>query len=398
MAGTGKSSVIRALTHFFKERNEPYRFVLLGPTGTSAALIGGSTYHSFLGINTGSRANRPSVAAIADLRERLRGVSYLTPIKGGSLYSRDVTMYQHACQTIRDQNNTLGKSAWIQFSCVVILQKNMRQLGGLPDEIAFRGALENLRYYACTEEDIALLRSRIPSLNPSLSLDDPMFKNVSIITAFNWDKDSINDVCTAPKAIAPSLQKKLWKQSPSTSEQIAGCLQLCVGLPVLIRHNEATELCITWGQEAVVVGWTAVGIAGHTNHKRLDVLFVELINPPTKVQIAKLPPNVVPLTSVKQAIDAMLPSDEYLRISRSQIPVLPNFSITDYSSQGKSRGSNPGKLPLGIIGKTLWETIDAYRAWKKTTEEDDWHEAIREETEMDKATHLAVVNESGGNS
>ncbi|KAF9034879.1 hypothetical protein BJ165DRAFT_1313951, partial [Panaeolus papilionaceus] len=69
MAGTGKSSVIRALTHFFKERNEPYRFVLLGPTGTSAALIGGSTYHSFLGINTGSRANRPSVAAIADLRE-----------------------------------------------------------------------------------------------------------------------------------------------------------------------------------------------------------------------------------------------------------------------------------------------------------------------------------------
>ncbi|KAF9034880.1 hypothetical protein BJ165DRAFT_1307222, partial [Panaeolus papilionaceus] len=23
-----------------------------------------------------------------------------------------------------------------------------------------------------------------------------------------------------------------------------------------------------------------------------------------------------------------------------------------------------GKLPLGIIGKTHWETIDAYRAWK----------------------------------
>ncbi|KAF9050084.1 hypothetical protein BJ165DRAFT_1414093 [Panaeolus papilionaceus] len=372
MAGTGKSCVIRALTSFFKQRNETYRFVLLGPTGTSAALIGGSTYHSFLSINSGSRGNRPSVASIADLRERLRG---LTPIKGSSLYSRNVTMYQKARQTVREQNDMLGKSAWIQFSCVVILRKNMRQQGDDPKEIAFRRALENLRYYACTDEDIALFRSRIPSMNPHLSLDDPLFKNVSIITAFNRDKDVINNVCTE------RLQKKLWSQLPSTSEQIASCLQLCVSLPILIRHNEATELCITRGQDAVVVGWTAVGIPGHPGRQRLDVLFVELVNPPAQVQISKLPPNVVPLTSVKQAIDAMLPSDEYLRISRSQIPVLPNFSITDYTSQGKSRPSNP--LPHGIIGKTRWDTIDAYRAWKTTDEEDTWHEAIRDETEMD---------------
>ncbi|KAF6745772.1 hypothetical protein DFP72DRAFT_780197, partial [Ephemerocybe angulata] len=68
MGGTGKSTVIRALCKFFEERKESYRFVLLGPTGTSAALIGGSTYHSFLGINTTKTAGG-STAIVEEVRE-----------------------------------------------------------------------------------------------------------------------------------------------------------------------------------------------------------------------------------------------------------------------------------------------------------------------------------------
>ena len=41
--GTGKSQVIKALKHYFDNKNESHRFVILGPTGTSAALLGGST-------------------------------------------------------------------------------------------------------------------------------------------------------------------------------------------------------------------------------------------------------------------------------------------------------------------------------------------------------------------
>ena len=51
MAGTGKSQVIKAVVDFFRLVNESHRYVILGPTGTSAALQNGSTYHSFLGIN-----------------------------------------------------------------------------------------------------------------------------------------------------------------------------------------------------------------------------------------------------------------------------------------------------------------------------------------------------------
>ncbi|KDR64972.1 hypothetical protein GALMADRAFT_37733, partial [Galerina marginata CBS 339.88] len=59
MGGTGKSQVIKALIKFFKKKNESHRIVVLGPTGTSAALINGSTYHSFLGINAaGNTVNK----------------------------------------------------------------------------------------------------------------------------------------------------------------------------------------------------------------------------------------------------------------------------------------------------------------------------------------------------
>ncbi|KDR67901.1 hypothetical protein GALMADRAFT_42495, partial [Galerina marginata CBS 339.88] len=43
MGGTGKSQVIKALTEFFEVKNESHRIIVLGPTGSSAALLNGST-------------------------------------------------------------------------------------------------------------------------------------------------------------------------------------------------------------------------------------------------------------------------------------------------------------------------------------------------------------------
>jgi PIF1-like helicase len=57
MGGTGKSQVIKPIKYFFEQRQESHRFVILGPTGTSAALLGGSTYHSFLGIRMHESGN-----------------------------------------------------------------------------------------------------------------------------------------------------------------------------------------------------------------------------------------------------------------------------------------------------------------------------------------------------
>jgi len=50
MGGTGKSRVIKAITHMFNERKESHRFIVLAPTGTAAVLLNGSTYHRALGL------------------------------------------------------------------------------------------------------------------------------------------------------------------------------------------------------------------------------------------------------------------------------------------------------------------------------------------------------------
>ncbi|KAF6744179.1 hypothetical protein DFP72DRAFT_826254 [Ephemerocybe angulata] len=341
----------------------------------------------------------------------------------------------------------------------------MRQTAQEPEEIAFRQALENLRYRDCTADDIALLRSRIATTNDQLSVDHTSFKNVSIITSLNRDKDQINKsnsarfaaengealedfysfdkmsnaepkrvdpkkkrrVYSKAKSISKSMQVGLWNQPPCTSEQIPGKLSLCIGMPVLIRNNEATELCITKGQEARIVGWTAMKYPKWPGRKYLDVLYVELIDPPHAVNLPHLPKNVVPLTRNAETVEAQLPNDEYVNVSRSQIPILPNFAMTDYSSQGKTREFNvvdlaecrnfqamytclsrgtslkgtlivhdfknehlrgeldgalrqeyrelkyltsitdmlyEGILPSHVIRPTRWETIRAYREWK----------------------------------
>jgi PIF1-like helicase len=77
MSGTGKSQVIKALIHFFNLRNESHCFVALGPTGTSAALLNGSAYHSFLGIHAYGETNTNENITITQLQARLDGVNYI---------------------------------------------------------------------------------------------------------------------------------------------------------------------------------------------------------------------------------------------------------------------------------------------------------------------------------
>src|ERR1700678_76290 len=124
--------------------------------------------------------------------------------------------------------------------------------------------------------------------NRPFSCDDN-FRNVSIITAKNLHKDEINKLgairfaqetgqkltnfysedsanvnndekktsgALRIKEITDEIQMSLWSQPPSsTDKHIAGSLSLCIGLPVMIWYNFATELCMTRGQEGYSHGW-----------------------------------------------------------------------------------------------------------------------------------------------
>lgn len=425
MGGTGKSQVIKALTSFFNSRGQSYAFMILAPTGSAAALVAGSTYHSVLGFGGGDGSGggvNESQGTISAVREKLANVKYvfmdeismvdcndfyhisaqmsralnihteafggmnmivagdfaqLPPIstKGPALYSHNVSTILSTTNSAREQNASMGKALWHQFSVVVMLRQNMRQKTQSVRDAKFRTALENMRYKSCTDEDIDLIRSRIvgPS-NPDVDLSHPNFRYVSVITALNSQRDRINDIgcekfakdtnqelrlfysvdkwrsdsegkktrkkvvdpVRTSNAIAPSLQEKLHQLPPGATAHLPGLLKLCIGLPVLIKKNEATELCVTNGAEGTVAGWQSRTIPD-SDKETLDVVFVKLTNPPQTVQLPDLPENVVPVAVQKAPIRCDMPNDGKVNLMRGQVPLIPNFAMTDYGSQGRTR-------------------------------------------------------------
>jgi len=143
--------------------------------------------------------------------------------------------------------------------------------------------------------------------------------------------------------ITPHLQTLLWNQPPASSNKhVAGKLSLCVGMPVMLKHNEATECCMTKGAEGTVVGWQSSERPEGQNI--LDTLFVRLTNPPKTIKIDGLEENVVPITRRAMATMCTLPNDDEISISREQVLVLVNLGMTDYASQGRTRPNNPVDL------------------------------------------------------
>ena len=69
MAGTGKTTVLRSLKQFFELRWESHRFAIIAPTGSAAALVGGSTYHSVLNVGD-FQGNEYSATAVSKSQQR----------------------------------------------------------------------------------------------------------------------------------------------------------------------------------------------------------------------------------------------------------------------------------------------------------------------------------------
>ena len=171
MGGTGKTQVLKAVSKFFESRQEAYCLIIVAPTGSAAALLSGSTYHSVFGINDMS-SEAQATKTMIQVRTRLLGVDYifmdevsmlschdlykisaqlckvmnkatipfgglnmlfagdfaqLPPPIGGenvALYSRIVGVYG---TKIKWQEEALGRALWHQVTTVVILRQNMRQ-------------------------------------------------------------------------------------------------------------------------------------------------------------------------------------------------------------------------------------------------------------------------------
>ena len=106
----------------------------------------------------------------------------------------------------------------------------------------------------------------------------------------------------------------------------------------MIKTNAATELCITNRQEAIVVDWKAD--VGPDGKLVLDTLFIKLSCPPRDITLPELPTNVVPVVADKHYGYYSLPTGWSVPVERYQVKVVPNFAMTDYGAQGKTRVVN----------------------------------------------------------
>ncbi|KAJ3923190.1 hypothetical protein F5877DRAFT_201, partial [Lentinula edodes] len=236
----------------------------------------------------------------------------------------------------------------------------------------------------CTKEDILFLNTLVSSKLPNRPfVGKSPWRDAAIIVGENKHKDEINrlgclhfaadtrqklthfysdDLVSgnanqgAPaksknkkrsmSSITKDLQQHLWELPTCAHETHAPpVLSLCIGLPIIIRHNIATELSITKGQRGTVYGWHEN--TGAFGQSTLDILFVLLDHPPTPIQVPNLPPNVVPLTRRKTKGIVTLKNDVKISVTRFQVDVLPGFSMTAHASQGQ--GLNPNATDLNTL-------------------------------------------------
>ncbi|EPS96710.1 hypothetical protein FOMPIDRAFT_65514 [Fomitopsis schrenkii] len=189
------------------------------------------------------------------------------PGSGYSLFSSKVTSTRDTAGSWQQQEASLGKATWHQVTTVVILWQNMRRKSQTPEDA-------KIRRISGTKH--------APWQMPHLY--DPNFHNVSMILSYievaRFAKDtgqtlhtfyssdhfaSTDDTGKRGKAkkntevkhkmdkIHPHLQEQLWALPHKDTNNHPGKLSLCVGPPVMIKANEATECNVTNGAEAVVV-------------------------------------------------------------------------------------------------------------------------------------------------
>ncbi len=113
--------------------------------------------------------------------------------------------------------------------------------------------------------------------------------------------------------ISAEVQEEIWKLSPKYTDNIPSVLVLCIGMPVMIKINEATELCVTNGQTGNVVGWT---YEEQDHRKYLQTLFIQLLNPIKTVRVEGLSEDVIPMTRSTVSIAVTFPNGSICKVSR----------------------------------------------------------------------------------
>ncbi|KAF5336595.1 hypothetical protein D9611_006614 [Ephemerocybe angulata] len=127
----------------------------------------------------------------------------------------------------------------------------------------------------------------------------------------------------------------LWSLPSTTTKDSFGQLPMFVGMRVMITENVSVTHKVANGSEGTIerIKYTI------TEGKRYaDVVYVKVKAKNTTIHAPGLPPGVVPIfpTSTSIVYTTRLGQSVSKSFTRSQIPIVPAYSYTDYKSQGRT--------------------------------------------------------------
>jgi hypothetical protein len=307
--GTGKSEVIKAVTHFASAWGLRAHLAITAPTGAAAVLIGGSTVHSFAGINVYAKTTKENVTSAQQADDPTASIVLLI-IDEVSLVSAEF-LGKLSSTLQRKRNNTspfgglavlfcgdfyqlppvsglplydtsdaavaagvdaqTGFDAWARLSHVVMLKTNYRAAGD-PDWMAL---LQRVRSHTVEPRDLATLgRMRVsPSHMPPLDAAAAWYANADVnatnCNAVHYAAAAAKStVHRFPAAVRPSkAEPPVTPDGPAHAGYVVGSrnanradllysfLDVYIGCPVTVNMSNAlTKHGIANGSRGVIIG------------------------------------------------------------------------------------------------------------------------------------------------
>ncbi|KAL6405631.1 hypothetical protein AUP68_11392, partial [Ilyonectria robusta] len=220
--GVGKSQVIKGIVAGMDLIRRKDEVILMAPTGAAADNIGGNTYHTSLGISI----NRSRGSAMKPRVRRLWSRKTIMIIDEVSMVDLStLSMVDNHCKIARSLDRTStdffgglpivilmgdffqfppvrgpalwkeprtgnnedenGRLIWHQFKQVIILNEQMRQ----SEDASFRDFLSRARAATLTEDDLALLNSKVIT-----SLAAPQLEDTTTVVKLNSLRHQVNRI------------------------------------------------------------------------------------------------------------------------------------------------------------------------------------------------------------
>ena len=311
--GTGKSTLINALTAVFEENGMRDSLAITATSGVAASLIGGTTLHWWGGLpwkkiptgdwtSNGSAALKqrrknnilnklwlvtdeismlttPTTALASEVATKVRSDNApfggLNVIFVGDFHQFPPPGKSASCLYANETSHTtaaIGKAIYLQFETVVILSQQMR----ITDS-AWLGILQRSRDGTCTIDDLSEIR-RLVLTNPRCDIPDfskPPWSDAVLVTPRHgvrllWNVAAVEKhsqrsgnmiyVSNAEDGRGRERQPLTLKErimaakmSEKRTARLPEQIELCVGMKAMVTWNLATEADLANGAHGEIV-------------------------------------------------------------------------------------------------------------------------------------------------